>query len=204
MSEMIELPDRILLPLRFDAARLRADLDGLAGKTWTAHFVRQNYSGEWSALPLRSKRGATRPSNMIYADPMCVDFVDTPILEACPYFQEVLAAFPCPIRSARLMRLTPGSEIKEHSDMDLGAEFGKARLHIPIATSDDVDFFLNGTAVAMSPGDCWYLRLSDPHRVLNRGASDRVHLVFDTVVNEWLRGELQAGAGLPLESGVPG
>ncbi len=199
MSETIELPDRILLSLRFDPAHLRADLERLSGESWRAHFVRQNYAGEWSVLPLRSKRGATHPSAMIYADPMCMDFVDTPLLAACPYFQEVLAAFECPLHSARLMRLTPGSEIKEHSDFDLGAEFGKARLHIPILTSEHVDFYLNGTTVAMSPGESWYLRLSDPHRVVNRGASDRVHLVVDTIVNEWLRGELHAGAGVPLE-----
>jgi hypothetical protein len=196
MTETAELPDRIRLPLSFDPERLCADLEALAGETWRAHFVRQNYSGEWSALPLRSKRGATHPSSMIYADPMCVDFVDTPLLEACPYFQEVLATFHCPLHSARLMRLTPGSEIKAHSDFDLGAECGKARLHIPILTSEGVDFYLNGATVAMSPGECWYLRLSDPHRVVNRGTSDRVHLVVDTVVNAWLRGELHAGARL--------
>jgi hypothetical protein len=191
---MIELPDRILLSPRFDPARLREDLERLSGQTWRAHFVRNNYSGEWSALPLRSKRGATHPSAMIYSDPTCFDFVDTPLLAACPYFQEVLAALRCPLNSARLMRLTPGSEIKEHSDLDLGAEFGKARLHIPVVSGKDVDFYLNGTTVAMAPGECWYLRLSDPHRVVNRGATDRVHLVVDTIVNEWLRGELQASS----------
>ena len=53
MSETIELPDRIRLPLAFDPARLRADLNALAGESWTAHFVRQNYACDWSVLPLR-------------------------------------------------------------------------------------------------------------------------------------------------------
>lgn len=202
MSEGVELPDRILLPLRFDVARLRADLERLSGDSWIPHFVKQNYSGDWSALPLRSKRGAIQPSSMIYADPMCLDFVDTPLLEACPYFQEVLATFRSPLHSSRLMRLTPGSEIKEHCDGDLGAECGKARLHIPILTSEDVDFYLNGRTVSMSPGECWYLRLSDPHRVVNRGTSERVHLIVDTVVNEWLRAALHAGAARPFETGL--
>jgi hypothetical protein len=38
----------------------------------------------------------------------------------------------------------------------------------------------------MAPGSAWYLRLSDPHRVANRGTSDRVHLVVDLAVNDWL------------------
>jgi hypothetical protein len=40
----------------------------------------------------------------------------------------------------------------------------------------------------MKPGEAWYLRLSDPHAVANRGSSDRVHLVLDLVVNDWLTG----------------
>ena len=35
-------------------------------------------------------------------------------------------------------------------------------------------------------GDCSYLRLSDPHTVANRGATDRVHLVGDASLNRWL------------------
>jgi hypothetical protein len=38
----------------------------------------------------------------------------------------------------------------------------------------------------MAPGSAWYLRLADPHRVVNRGTSDRVHLVIDAVVNDWM------------------
>jgi hypothetical protein len=39
----------------------------------------------------------------------------------------------------------------------------------------------------MAPGECWYLRLSDPHRVANRGETDRIHLVIDCRANDWLR-----------------
>jgi hypothetical protein len=45
----------------------------------------------------------------------------------------------------------------------------------------------------MRPGECWYLRLSEPHRVDNDGHDERVHLVFDARVNDWLRGLLAAG-----------
>ncbi len=38
----------------------------------------------------------------------------------------------------------------------------------------------------MDPGSSWYLRLSDPHSVANRGATSRVHLVVDAVVNDWI------------------
>jgi hypothetical protein len=181
-------PDRLQLPFSFDPVLLRRDLDALSATPWTAHFVRQNYEGDWSVIPLRCATGETHPIRMIYSDPAATAFVDTPFLEACPYFREVIAAFACAVRSVRLMRLTPGSVIKEHTDLDLGVEGGEARVHIPVTTSPDVEFLLNRTRVEMKPGETWCLRLSDPHAVANRGSSDRVHLVLDLVVNDWLTG----------------
>ena len=39
----------------------------------------------------------------------------------------------------------------------------------------------------MREGECWYLRLSEPHRVINDGDTDRVHLVIDAIVDDWMR-----------------
>ncbi len=187
-------PDRLRLPLAFDPVRLRTDLDSLIDTPWTEHFVRQNYEGDWSALPLRCTKGATHPIMQIYSDPNAADYEDTPLLARSPYFQEVLASLHCPLQAVRLMRLTPGSIIKEHCDNDLEAESGHARLHIPIATNQDVDFRLNGVRVVLDPGSVWYLRLSEPHSVANRGHEDRVHLVVDCRVNPWLTDLLAAAA----------
>jgi hypothetical protein len=109
------LPDRLRLPFTFDSDLLARDLEGLSTVGWTRHFVRQNYDGDWSVIPLRGKAGATHPVMMIYSDPTCRDFADTPMLAACPYFRQVLATFAAPLQAVRLMRLTPGSVIKEHS-----------------------------------------------------------------------------------------
>jgi len=191
---MPSLPDRIQLPFCFDPAALRQDLAALGSTDWISHFVTQNYTGDWSVLPLRGKAGATHPVMMIYSDPGCTDFADTPFLEVCPYYKEVLARLECPLQSVRLMRLTPGSVIKEHRDHDLAAETGNVRLHLPITTSPDVDFFLNGTRAIMLPGELWYLRLADPHSVVNRGDTDRVHLVIDAMMNPWLEAQLAVAA----------
>jgi Aspartyl/Asparaginyl beta-hydroxylase len=185
-----EFPDRVRLPLAFDPARLAADLAALDGTEWVEHYVRQNYDGDWSVVPLRAPVGATHPIQMIYSPPGITDFVDTVFLTRTPCFAEVIAAFHCPVMSVRLMRLTPGSVIKEHRDHDLRAEEGVARIHVPVVTNPDVDFQLNRTAVTMLPGEAWYLRLADPHSVANRGAATRVHLVLDVVVNDWLAGLL--------------
>ena len=185
--------DRVRLPFAFDPAGLRADLAALAGIAWTDHLVTQNYEGDWSVLPLRHAAGATHPVMQIYSDPTVSDYVDGPLLAHTPRIRAALAMFACPLQAVRLMRLSPGSRIKEHRDHDLRAEWGMARIHVPITTNPGVTFLLNRAPVTMAPGEAWYLRLSDPHAVDNRGDTDRVHLVIDAVVNDWLRAQLVTG-----------
>lgn len=189
------VPDRVRLPLRFDVAAMRVDLATLEAMDWTAHFVTSNYSGQWDVLPLRAQAGAVHPVMMIYSDPTVSDWVDTPMLAHAPALAAAIAAFDCRVEAARLMRLTPGSAIHEHRDHDLDAAEGRARIHVPVTSNPQVSFLLNGTAVAMLPGEAWYLRLADPHAVRNDGPSDRVHLVLDVRVNAWLAGMLKAGKG---------
>jgi hypothetical protein len=184
------LPDRVRLPLEFDAAALAADLAGFGDADWTDHPVRQNYEGGWSALPLRAPAGETHRLRLIYPDPTASDFTDTAMLARASALRAALARFECPLKTVRLMRLSPGSEIRKHVDPDIDAEHGWARLHVPILTGDRVEFLVNRTPVVMAPGSCWYLRLADPHAVFNRGREDRVHLVIDAVVNGWLARQL--------------
>lgn len=181
------LPDRIRLPMQFDAAALHAELQRACapGPDWIAHFVPQNYRGDWDVLPLRGTAGATHPILMITAHPGA-EFADTPFLDRLPLHRAALAAFACPLESVRLMRLSAGSTILVHCDPHLDPESGTVRLHVPITTHSQVDFRLAGTRVVMDAGSCWYLDLTRPHAVDNRGDTDRIHLVIDAQVNAWL------------------
>ena len=191
----MKFPDRLRLPLVFDRDLLAADLRRLQATPWIRHFVTQNYQGDWSVIALRGPAGARHPIQMIYSDPTVTAFEDTPMLAACRYFRSVLDSFDCPLQTVRLMRLTPGSIIREHTDHDLSFEQGSIRLHIPITTNDGVVFELNRRRVILEAGSCWYLRLSDPHSVANQGDADRVHLVIDASVNEWVEAAFAAAAG---------
>jgi hypothetical protein len=184
-------PDRLRLPLTFDPGLLVRDLGGLASTGWIRHYVKQNYDGDWSVIPLRGPAGETHPLRMINSDPTARSFVDTPFLEGCGYFRQVLAGFGCALRGVRLMRLGPGSCIKEHTDYDLSFEDGTVRFHIPVVTNDGVEFYLNQHRVVLEAGSIWYLRLSDPHSVVNRGSADRVHMVIDAEVNGWVEALLE-------------
>lgn len=171
------------LPLVFDALRLQTDLASIAPEEWTPHFNTAYHDGGWSGVALRTTAGA---HVALYPNPSSTEFVDLPLLDRCPYIRDVLATFDCPLQVVRLLKLRAGSRIREHRDHALSYEDGEVRLHIPIATNPGVEFALDGEAVPMAPGECWYLNFNLPHRVDNRGGSDRVHLVIDCARNPWL------------------
>jgi hypothetical protein len=179
------MPTSYKLPLSFDPDRLKADLSLMQPEEWIPHFNTRYYEGDWSGISLRAVGGR---AGQLYPDPTATDdFADTPILARCPYFQEVLAAFHCPLTSARLLKLAARSSIREHKDYKLGLEDGEMRIHIPVVTNLDVAFFLVDERVIMQEGEAWYLDLNLKHRVENRSDTDRIHLVIDCVVNDWAR-----------------
>lgn len=180
------------LPLQFDPARLQADLARIAPEEWIPHFNTNYYEGDWSGISLRAARGSHL---QLYQDPTAHGvFEDTEFLERCPYFREVLSAFNCELESVRLLRLRAGSSIREHCDYKLGLEDGSLRIHVPIQTNADVHFYIEDQLVTMGVGETWYLNVNRPHRVENASVYDRVHLVIDGIVNDWVRGMFPAEA----------
>lgn len=172
------------LPLAFDAAALKVDLEQIPPKTWIAHFNKGDYSGEWKGLALRSTTGRSNQLFTFAQEPAAA--VDTPALSLCPYFQKVLAAFKCHIHAARLLSLSPGSKILEHKDDFIGFAEEFIRIHVPIVTDTRVDFFVGGQRIDMSEGETWYADFGLPHSVNNASDKDRVHLIIDCRINDWL------------------
>jgi aspartyl/asparaginyl beta-hydroxylase len=173
------------LPLNFDPESLSADLMQISSDEWVRHFNDRYYEGEWSGVALRAVEGA---SAQIYPDPTRTEPLnDTPVLARSPSLQRALATLECPVKSARLLKLGPSARIIEHRDYNLSLEDGEVRLHVPITTSPLVEFYLNGERLVMLAGECWYINANLPHKVENRSDEDRVHLVIDCVVDDWLR-----------------
>lgn len=174
----------VKLPFQFDAALLREDLAKVAADEWIRHFNQSNYEGNWSVASLRSNGGRAK---QIYPDPNSPDdFADTKILARCEYVREILETIQCEKEAVRFMLLGAGARIKEHKDYFMGFEDGVIRLHIPVITNKQVEFYLNGERIEMQTGELWYLDFSQKHRVENNGATDRIHLVLDCKVNAWL------------------
>ena len=190
--DQIKARDRIQLPLQFDPGRLRQDLEHLQLRPFIYYDV----------MPLRSPAHlvdptlAPPPKTGDYANGTWTDWLDTGALRKSPYLTSLVDTFRehCRVTLVRLCRLAPEAEVAEHTDPTLGLHIDRTvvRLTIPITGADNSVFFLNGEPVPMGPGECWYLRLTDPHRVTNPGATERVNLTIDLEANDWLYGMLGA------------
>jgi hypothetical protein len=170
------------LPFLFDPDLLRSDLTAIAANAWISHFNHADYAGDWSSVSLRSKSG--RPEDILPTGSVS-EFSDTPLMDICPHLREAVEVFQFPKKSIRLLRLHPGSYIKEHVDRDLGLADGELRIHVPIETNDRVEFIVANRLLPLREGESWYIDFSQPHRIRNDGKTPRTHLVIDGTLNNW-------------------
>lgn len=172
---------RLLLPLDLHAIQLQVQA---LTQPWSAHFNTQHYEGEWKVLSLRVAGG---DADRIIPDAMGnEEYMDTSLMGACPAIKALVDNFQCPVLSVRLLNLKSGAIIKPHRDHELAFEMGEARLHFPVFTNDKVEFYIEDELVRMNEGECWYINANLKHRVANNGSTDRIHLVIDCKVNDWL------------------
>ena len=174
---------------------------------FTNHYSNYNSKGSWSALSLRGYRPdptfITKPIEMNKKwkaeNTGCLEWEieDTPLRKDFPEIETLMDLLPGEKHRIRLMKLkSGGGELKRHTDLvdpDQGLSDGKlARIHIPVVTNKDVifnnwDWDGNAPDVKMQFGEAWYLDVRKPHRALNGGTDDRIHIVVDVVSNEELR-----------------
>lgn len=174
---------------QFNVPLLQQELAALESALWKEHYNTTNYEGGWSTLQLRSVNGDLANNTAIQPAALTgqLAYKDTVLLQQCPYMKEVIGFFKMEKTAVRLMKLDAGAVIKPHQDHNLNFEQGELRLHIPVSTSRQVKFTLDGELLPMEAGSCWYLNLSLTHSVSNEGNTDRVHLVIDGIVNEWVK-----------------
>ena len=188
------------LPYHFDAAKMQLEIQRLEKGLWQQHYQKLHYTGEWSAIPLRSTGG--KADNIIIAPTNEIPYGDTMFLLQCPYIRSVLSEFDCPLHAVRLLKLSAGAVIKEHRDAELNYENGEIRLHIPVVTHDDVEFYLDTERIYLKEGECWYMNFNLLHNISNKSKVDRVHLVIDTAVNDWVKG-LFSSPAIKIRKEIP-
>lgn len=178
--------DRIKLPFTFDVQKMYDEFVALGRDRFEYYDV----------VPLRSPAHLVDtslpfpPPAEDYADGSWCDWLNTQEMEKSPYVSSVVDFFRqhATVNLVRFLRLAPGAVVKEHTDPTLGIEIERSmvRLTIPVFNAPGVEFYLNNELVNMQPGECWYLRLTDPHRIINNSDQQRVNLTIDIIPNDWL------------------
>ncbi|MFC7522688.1 aspartyl/asparaginyl beta-hydroxylase domain-containing protein [Parapedobacter sp. GCM10030251] len=162
---------------------IKTEIDSYA-TNWQPHFNQAHYHGEWNVLPLRSPGGHDTPVADLLGR---VTYADTVHMQHFPAVAALVRSLDCPVQSVRFLNLKAGADIKPHRDHELAFEKGEARLHFPLVTNPQVEFYVEDTRLDMQPGACWYINANLIHRASNKGDTDRIHLVIDCLVNDWLR-----------------
>jgi hypothetical protein len=174
--------------MKIDVERLTTELKLLEGGQWLSHYDEALADG-WTTIPLSSHDGTADNAESQRVGHWG-KYKTTKYIDQLPYFKAILEAFACPFGRVRIMKLMPGSIIKEHRDVyDEVSDyaFGQVRLHIPIVTNDKVEFTVDGKRIQMRAGRLYYVNFSKRHYVKNDGDEPRTHLVLDLQVNDSLR-----------------
>ncbi|MCB0695937.1 MAG: aspartyl/asparaginyl beta-hydroxylase domain-containing protein [Chitinophagaceae bacterium] len=171
------------LPFHFDTTSMLQDVLALA-EAWLPHYNQNDYSGDWKAIPLRSINGSITNASAIQVN--ASSFRDTELMQLCPHIRHAIDMFQCEKTSVRVLNLRPGAIINEHIDQGLCYEEGEIRIHVPLITNEKVEFYIEEEPVYPEVGECWYMNFNLKHRLANYGVTDRIHLVVDCVVNDWI------------------
>ena len=173
------------LPFHFDVQKMQEELQRMDSGAWKLHYQKLHYEGDWTALPLRSVNGDA--GNIFVSPETHPEYKDTVFLDNSVYFKEVLSSFRCPLLAVRLLKLDAGAVIKEHKDAELCYEKDDIRIHIPVVTNNEVEFYLDNERMNLKEGECWYMNFNLPHSINNKSQTARIHLVVDATVNDWVK-----------------
>lgn len=200
-----------LNPLDIPTQNVKKIAKQLEAINWVNHYSNSNKQNNWGAIALQ---GYSKDPVLI-EKPSCMspkwqeahknDTFKLQHTTLWPQFkdlvQPLLDLLPGEKDRIRFMRLRANnennSELTRHTDLveaEAGLADGKIiRVHLPIITNRDVAFScwnMGGVEDMLTPppvGKFFILDIRKPHRVVNGGAIDRIHLVIDVYSNEKLR-----------------
>ena len=81
---------------------------------------------------------------------------------------------------AMAAKLLPGENIASHWDKHPSFHCGH-RIHLPIKTNSRVRFNIDGFPYQFNVGEAYELNNQKTHSVINKGAEERIHFIFDYV-----------------------
>ncbi len=114
---------------------------------------------------------------------------DEKLIEQFPAIREIFDYFQCPVNTVAFYRAEPGLRLHSHIDMSGHLGFGRLRFHIPVKTNPKAVTIMGagaGKPFHLAEGEMWALDTSHLHAVENNGNSERVHLMVEVEVNDWI------------------
>ena len=170
-------------------APLRAAVAGLPAEAWREDASRQasfEVHGatqslvllfvdvdEWPRLAVRQAPGWPRLGGV-----------------AGPLMDELISAHYAPggvVLRAMVVRLPARASIAPHRDKH--DSFRQShRIHVPLITNPRVRFLVDGVPHSLAAGRAFEINNQKPHSVMNNGATERVHFIFDYLPAERLAG----------------
>jgi hypothetical protein len=171
------------LSISLSQEKLLSDLSAVTSEFRPSlHFRNRHYVGEWGTIGLIAANGRVGESRYKRG----AAYLKTEAIKSCTYIEAFLDSLRCKKWRVRLLVLSPGSQIRWHYDNIDTIDRESVRLHAPIVTNDGVQFEICHVNCPWKPGELWYGDFSFPHRVFNKGAEQRWHLVMDLVINDWI------------------
>ena len=174
----------VRLAVRFDAARLAAEIDSLPMSSWATRGGRVGVHRVAEALFLRGFAPAEGE----------LPIEDRPALAHLPYIADIIhRELPPPPMRCLLARLPGGARIDTH--IDRAPYFGQTiRLHLAVTSHERAYMYCAGRRYVMRPGELWALNNSTPHGVWNADPDRaRTHLIVDYLPSVKLLRLLSAG-----------
>ena len=160
-------------------------------KEFSPVVTKFNKDNQWTAISLRGYGGESTQigkGGVLGTD--IDDSLQNTVLYDALEMDKILGKIPAEKERVRLMKLEAGTIIAKHTDkVDKDIKTGKiVRLHVPVITHEEVlmtSWLPGGIAeFHMKKGSCWWLDVSQPHKVVNKSDIDRVHLVIDIYNND--------------------
>jgi Aspartyl/Asparaginyl beta-hydroxylase len=174
----------VKLSLKFDAARLAAEIESLPSTFWGTTGGRVGVHREAEGIFLRGH--APADGNL--------PIEERPAMGELPYAREIIhERIPAPPMRCLLARLKPGARIATH--IDRAPYFAQTiRLHIAVTSHERAYMFCAGRSYVMRPGELWALNNTAPHGVWNADpVRERTHLICDFLLTDELGSLLAAG-----------
>lgn len=168
------------LDVTFDPAVLRSELADVERAFGATVQTGPHHNGKWNRLGLIGPGGDHERSYAASGE----EVAETPVLALMPTVRRWLAGFDGLVQRAILSRMEPGCTVRWHRDPQESADRSTIRLHLPVVTNPQCIMEIGHEQVRLSPGLLWYSDFTFPHRVFNRSAETRTHVMIDLAVGE--------------------